>query len=474
MSWKDDKDLGPWPFALQPNKWGYLNNPRWLDPPTVPVSYDGREDEEPQVWDFESGSPIASKTSDPMHTHIPCGHWHRPVSVIPTPTIYDVNLYRVTHPNNSSLHSLFFNTTSKTLSLGDFFKSSPTVSALETIDDTYIVTVKGDHATARLLVFDKDLNLISENNIFNYYDYGSPIIAHLNYYNGFIYWSSANEFSIIGRIAYPGYTRDSRFSTGGVYLSSDGKLWQYDYTYNNWWGSPVAYPITGDPGFYPIINNRILDDEHSGDVILWGSGTQGVCTGGTQSLHVIGGIIYIAASVSPQAKLYAYSTSDFSYINKITPPSDYGRTVFKSSNGYVYNAGGTFDSFNIARYSSILGVLNNVTYSGRGRITGSYSICDLGSYIAVGTIQYAAPNDFGILILASDLSLITYVSTKALGHEGAECILSYNNFLFVGERAYVSVFELVDSSLVYRDRILVDFPSVGSSTYWMRHILIPR
>jgi hypothetical protein len=85
MGWKDDKNLGPWEFAPQLNKWGYLNNPRWLDPPSTPVSYDGREDEEPQVWDIESGSNIADKISLPMHTHVPCGHWHKPVAIPGTP-----------------------------------------------------------------------------------------------------------------------------------------------------------------------------------------------------------------------------------------------------------------------------------------------------------------------------------------------------------------------------------------------------
>lgn len=29
MSWKDNKDLGPWKFKEQDNKFGYVNNPRW-------------------------------------------------------------------------------------------------------------------------------------------------------------------------------------------------------------------------------------------------------------------------------------------------------------------------------------------------------------------------------------------------------------------------------------------------------------
>ncbi len=44
--WKDDKDSGSWDFTEQPDKWGYLNNPRWTE-------------------DSESNQ------------HDPCGHWHK-------------------------------------------------------------------------------------------------------------------------------------------------------------------------------------------------------------------------------------------------------------------------------------------------------------------------------------------------------------------------------------------------------------
>ena len=48
MSWKNDKNLGPWAFALQEDKRGYINNPRWTDEP------------------------------NPYNDHKPCGYWPRP------------------------------------------------------------------------------------------------------------------------------------------------------------------------------------------------------------------------------------------------------------------------------------------------------------------------------------------------------------------------------------------------------------
>src|SRR4030067_3245857 len=58
MSWKDDKDLGPWIFGKKPNIFGYVNGPRWSN--------------EQNAINFcaEVGLLINSSR------HIPCGHWH--------------------------------------------------------------------------------------------------------------------------------------------------------------------------------------------------------------------------------------------------------------------------------------------------------------------------------------------------------------------------------------------------------------
>lgn len=78
--WIDDnKGEGPWDFEKQKNKWGYLNNPRWMETPGEAVNYDGREDEEPQVWDTD----LSKNASRYTQHHIPCGHWHVPV-IVPT------------------------------------------------------------------------------------------------------------------------------------------------------------------------------------------------------------------------------------------------------------------------------------------------------------------------------------------------------------------------------------------------------
>ncbi len=73
-SWvKENKGVGPWAFTPQPNKYGYLNNPRWTSTPSAPINYDWRESEEPQIWTPDSGILKSSAGNK----HIPCGHWHK-------------------------------------------------------------------------------------------------------------------------------------------------------------------------------------------------------------------------------------------------------------------------------------------------------------------------------------------------------------------------------------------------------------
>lgn len=35
-NWREDRNLGPWNFTIQPNKFGFVNNPRWTDEPADP------------------------------------------------------------------------------------------------------------------------------------------------------------------------------------------------------------------------------------------------------------------------------------------------------------------------------------------------------------------------------------------------------------------------------------------------------
>ncbi|MCK5581923.1 MAG: chitobiase/beta-hexosaminidase C-terminal domain-containing protein, partial [Candidatus Omnitrophica bacterium] len=72
--WNEFKDLGPasFNFTEQPDKWGYLNNPKWQTTPQPVINYTGNENNEPQVWNTEGAYSVGGSK-----VHIPCGHWHK-------------------------------------------------------------------------------------------------------------------------------------------------------------------------------------------------------------------------------------------------------------------------------------------------------------------------------------------------------------------------------------------------------------
>lgn len=72
--WKTYKGNGPlgFNFVEQGNKWGYLNNPRWVNP-SVGI-FEVNNEAEPLIWTPEDQSPGDPNDSE---THIPCGHWHK-------------------------------------------------------------------------------------------------------------------------------------------------------------------------------------------------------------------------------------------------------------------------------------------------------------------------------------------------------------------------------------------------------------
>ena len=84
--WKDDRNRGPWPFVKQTNKWGYLNNPRWINPATAKVSYDGVESTEPQVWSLPD--QFTPQSVGDQTKHDPCGHWHQKIEMKTIPDTY--------------------------------------------------------------------------------------------------------------------------------------------------------------------------------------------------------------------------------------------------------------------------------------------------------------------------------------------------------------------------------------------------
>ena len=141
---------GPWDFVEQPNKWGYLNNPRWTDEPGAPVSYNGNEEDEPQVWElpgdgFSAGDSIK---------HTPCGHWHKKSLKAATDIVSIFGTYQG-HVTDDFVVALSFDLASETLTYKGYYQSDPDVN-LQAIDlhneSESVVVIEGINETAQLLL----------------------------------------------------------------------------------------------------------------------------------------------------------------------------------------------------------------------------------------------------------------------------------------------------------------------------------
>lgn len=481
--WLQYRGEGPWDFTPQPDKWGYLNNPRWTAAPGPKVSYSGREDEEPQIWTpYEpSGVPTGSKQ------HIPCGHWHRGEGL--APDVYDVMLFRVTDPwlAYGSIQSLFFNTETKKLSLVDYYISSPGIGGIEVVDQS-VFTLKGDYENSSLLELDKDLSVVSDNDVFSQSDLMSVRTYHIANYEGKLYCSSSAAYrpTKVSVVNHAALSKEARFTPGFVYTASDGSLWAWQSDFSIGWGSATHYPITGTPPYYNSASDPLIDGEHDGPLDTWGDGSPRQSSGSQQSISVKNNIVYISAAASAAPVIYAYKVDTYERI-AYTRPTNYASSIHKSDNGFVYSAAGAADWFEIQKLTSLLVHEDDVnvteaytgTSNGVGRVLYAYQLCDLGSYIAVGTGSYVS-SDCGVVLLDADLGFVDFFkfSDEGISSGGAQCVVSYGNFLFVGEHSHVTVLELVGSSLVFCDRVKVEFDGgsidVGFTSKWMKLMSVLR
>ena len=466
--WKRNKNSGPWPFVPQPNKWGYLNDPRWTATPKAPVSYDGNERAEPQIWD-----PIQKKGMRDPTGHNPCGHWHKDVVIAES---WDCNLYRVTDPwlTYGSIQSLFFDHKRKVLSLVDYYISNPGVCGLAAVDDKYLATVEGMYDSSKLVILDRNLQVVARKSIFLKYDCTSPRNYLVEYDADdkkiFIGNSGSGGGDLpnpgcITEVSYPGYERVGRFTPGYVIVGSDGNYYGYMYAsliYSVW--DANKYPITGP--YWDAVFTLIPDNIHQGTITPYIDGNKaGVVARTNESIAIYNNVIYHAVHGSPYCHLKSFYKDTYLQKYHRFMPTLNGRgwaaSIIANEWG-VYTAGGLWGSVDVYKFSHDLLTVPASVCHVKGSVIGSYSICALGNYIVVGTIGYVEP-DAHLLVLNKDTLEIVYeyaLNQIDEGGIGAQIVIAYGNFLFVGFNTHVGAFEWDGSSLVFLNKVLVDFPSV--------------
>ena len=335
--WMSNKGAGPWDFIEQPNKWGYLNNPRWTIEPVDPISYDGREDEEPQIW-----SPNDIRTSHPKldRGHHPCGHWHK--GTIPLSIPIGINIYGLFQVGEH-IYGVYFDIESETLSLIAHYDSpSKDINGLVFYNDD-LLTVAGNGSTAVLRVISSTpdsghLPFISDTAPFNDYDIINSPKGGLtkNEDTGEFYYQEGNPISRIVKIS-DSLGRDLRGYTGKVFLGTDGNLYGFNTDYSAW--QVIYHPVTG--ASWATLCGGITDNLSDVPLGTWGVGPTYSNKSSLQVHSIVyDGYLYALTTSSPNSFLRKYDLDtlvildESSFIN-----SAYSLVAFE---GYIYVSYGAF------------------------------------------------------------------------------------------------------------------------------------
>ncbi len=210
-NWKDDKGLGPWDFEEQPDKWGYLNNPRWQLSSQKPESYSSSDIAEPQVW-----TPPDEVRRSNGEKHIPCGHWHKRSLVNYVPRVYVGD--RLDQISIFSLTGVLYKRFGSNGSGEGQFGGYSGVCDIFIYNDEIYATDPGNF---RVQVFDLEGNFLRKwgtSTDGTFYNDGNPHLGGICVHGGIVYTSENDGGGGLGGVI-------KRFSLAGVFID---KWYPYD------------------------------------------------------------------------------------------------------------------------------------------------------------------------------------------------------------------------------------------------------
>ena len=145
MGWKDEEGPDGYNFVPIPNKWGYLNNPRWTrsQEPQANHNYDDNPEDEPQVWDADSHGD-----KDGADRHHACGHWHKGGGGRVTTPYVQANLYGL-FIVGGALWGVFFDAYERSLTYVGKYYAGTTLNGLVLVGNS-LYSIAGLDASAEL------------------------------------------------------------------------------------------------------------------------------------------------------------------------------------------------------------------------------------------------------------------------------------------------------------------------------------
>lgn len=447
MSWVDDnKGAGPWAFTEQQDVWGYVNNPRWTDTPGPPVSYTGRESEEPQVWTPSGSGRLDFDSSD----HKPCGHWHKTMPA--PPGAAGANIYGL-FESTARIWAVYFDGKRLTYK-GVYVPPSGRLSGLVLYRDE-LLTVAGVGASASLRQINTQpvnniLNLIQETYPFNQYDFVTISKNNLSCGAGGIFFTSPNDQRII-RLD-DNLIKQARGCPGTVVNGTDGHLYVADGTYASWADPGRRRPIIGE--YWPAYWKLIEDDLCDSPVVDWGVGT---CypANATRLNHLYySGSLYLSYFASPQSRLRKIDPVSLEIDASVSVSYGY-RFIIEGNTVYMQHG---LTNCIIKSYSTSEFVLKNTLVLPEGR---RGDIKYMGGYLIVITSPYAAGGADIYKINPSDLSIVDSLMLDESFLYQRLCKID-DQYIVAGRNTGVSVFSIDPLSLV-ADLELSQYPDLLSS-----------
>lgn len=466
--WRDYKGEGVWNFTEQPDKWGYLNNPRWADSPERSINYTGNEENEPQIWIPYKVQNINIGSSH----HIDCGHWHKK-KVISSATIHEsitCNIYGLTDIG-SSIYGVYFDG-SKLSSIAYYYSSDTDINGLDWYGD-HLITINGVDATSGIRLINTTpsegvFSLESSHTPFNSYDvtYSVQGMITTDLNTGKIYYCEGigTAFDEGGRLLKinANLTKDIRGFTGKVFYGTDGNKYIFDYVYASW--AAEFKPITGE--YYNSFCRLIADNICDVTVYNWGEEELVTCDATNPRLLVYNNYLYIVMNSSPNGFIRRYSL-DTLEIDYATERQIFFPHNLIGYNNYIYVISGTFHTKLFKLNSITLEILIEQDFGGPdfGR---AGDIVEMQGYLIVLHEKYIT-NQTIAKHEANTLNLIEYNTMSTATYLWQKIAKINDTYLAVGGNNHVGVFNI--NTMEFVD--IIDFPATEeTSVYTTKELIV--
>lgn len=452
--WTDDKNLGPWTFVEQKNKWGYLNDPRWKKTSEDTTYYDSNPALEPQVWTPHNRGGYSRGD---RRVHFQCGHWHKTTNAVP-PVIYDI-YWQLARGTDSVVHVLFDESSMSLTYLG-IYQPALHINSMAWYGDDLIIPA-GSGVTACILEIDQYLNLIATHTPYNQYDKegandnGSILVID----DGIFQYEpmGTDNFERIMKFD-SSLNRVARYLPHTIVLGTDLNHYAFRYPSGlSSWPPGYGIPITGAvwTAFWRKIPDGLFDAITE---VGYGVGTvvSGASVSGNMSTD--GEHLFVTSWATPNSLIQKVDPTDGSLLAAVET-SPWGITSICYGDYLYVMCGVTTATLTKHNKSDLAKVATLPLPYGMGSASPNESIIEMNGKILAVNGQYI-PSDEPVMYKI-DPNSMTIVQTKLL-ESGSNTPLCLHNiddrYILVGFNVHLAVYDFD----TMEELATLDQPAIGA------------